>query len=400
MNDIEGIPELEKTFESPESKLKAEEILKKILKKAKKDAIKEFEKLGMSLDEAEVEANCIQVKVSNQSKDASNSPDFQDTCVERDIDDINEELTDVNQSESNISTSKSNPGSILNDNDFAVVGSTFEKNSSEDECETNIMNKKKEYGRCCNHEVKEPEDDITAEKRASDETLELESSLLLAPVASKYIKNSKICVNCPYTYAINKSGKRLLVWKASLVWMFDNRDGRISSDRLVRVQQSKQSKNNHALRQRNEITDLQELTKVFTGDYCLFLDDENESGYVVELVLHFAKRFGEHLGKGRSTWKSIAYAGSSVDLTDKGNTLGPTFGVFCQWYKINFDQNCLEYLPVITQGYTEVSNYIAHIPQPKIEMVQKEDSSDYIKPVLTEQTCKKIIDLLVEKGLL
>lgn len=100
----------------------------------------------------------------------------------------------------------------------------------------------------------------------------------------------------------------------------------MSSDRLRRVQLSKESAKaktaKYALEQKyrnteisnTRISNLEESSKIFIGEWCLGYDKEGDpSGqkkkthYQVGFVLHFAKKFGGDLGNG------IEYDANSVE---------------------------------------------------------------------------------------
>ena len=66
-----------------------------------------------------------------------------------------------------------------------------------------------------------------------------------------------------------------------------------------------------------------------------------------------------------------------------------TLGVSCQWYSVNFPQKLLQRLAVKTHGYTEVYNYIAHIPKPKYDVIKDGDKTTK-NLLLTEEICNQI----------
>lgn len=166
----------------------------------------------------------------------------------------------------------------------------------------------------------------------------------------------------------------------------------VTCDRLNQVKQ--QYSINYGIRRKGEIRDLQSLTTIFIGDYCLF-ENDGEKGdnntFIIGLILHFAKRFGEKL-----TWRRIEYAGNSLEVSPENNASG----ILCQWYGIDFDNCCLVYLRMRTHGYIEASYYRAHIPQPKFEITVKKDNFAGKKLIMTEDTSLQIkmwISALQEK---
>ena len=187
-------------------------------------------------------------------------------------------------------------------------------------------------------------------------------------------KLKKVCKNCPYTFVRNKNGSRKLVWKSSLVWMFNKGAKTISSDRLNRVKLSKKQ-DKHELRRVDEIENIENRSKLFLGDWCIFRRRNKTTSsrhlinneYLVGLVLHFAKNFVD--SNNKVTWKSIEYGENSVDTSNEKKN----FGVLCQWYQINFAKKFLEKLPVNTHGYIELTYYEAHLPTPNFEVSKNKD---------------------------
>ena len=367
----ENLPRIAKKFETLNQKEAAKNNMQEILKIAKSAAYRDITNLGIDINITE--ANNIQVKVTTEKKKSFPNIDIQDNCIERDIDDINED--------------EDGDGSNREEATSANVYSAYDSNNEE----------KSEY-----------EDDVDEGEEESDEEFEctcsnasgnaydttgsqlelrgLQSNFDLPQASVRLIKKgTKICNNCPFTYVKNKSGKKVLVRKSSIVWMLNRGVARESSDRLARFHSSKRKKDNFELRERTEIKNVIKCDKIYTGDWCLFRDDESpgDLNFIVGLVLHFAKNFGENLK--RATWKSIQHEKNYVDVPSDNST--STVGTLCQWYAIDFKTNQLERLKLKTQGYTEASNYIAHIPQPAFHSATS-------RCIVTSDICHQIKNVL------
>ena len=111
----------------------------------------------------------------------------------------------------------------------------YEENEYENEAD------KDEYE--CKFEHDSEREKIDADKDDENGRLnlnDLESDFKLPEVPQNLLKKGgNVCKNCPFTYVKNKSGKRLLVRKSSLVWMLNGGAPRIRSDRLVRAKTSR-----------------------------------------------------------------------------------------------------------------------------------------------------------------
>lgn len=358
----DDLPIIERNFYSSQMKLEGEADMKKILFLSKNSAHLAIQQLRMSVEIHE--ANNVQVHAKNEY-----STQFEDLLEEDEMTDLLGNLDDWNLQE-------------IDDQD--IEQQEFEYNNDFDD--SNVID----------NSITEADSEITEQNYKCDHSQEnfyekdekkistfSEYNFEMIEVPSRFLKNDNVvCKMDPYTYVFDKYGKKKLVWKSSLVWLFSKGVTRISSDRLSRVQSSTNKRDKYLMRISSEIINVQKVNEIFIGDWCIFLNELNnlEVGY----ILQFTKKFGDTASK--RSWKQIEYAENFVELCEETKN----FGVLCQWYTINFYTNCLEHMNVVTHGYTKIFNYFVHIPQPFLQEVMNNVGVKENKLFLKNDTIKQI----------
>lgn len=159
--------------------------------------------------------------------------------------------------------------------------------------------------------------------------------------------------------------KKLLMRKSTFVWHLTEGSKKMSSDRLIRVQQTESP------------TNLQQITKncsrditfalaknvavnkyIQIGDWCVFKRSTSDDLICIGSILGFK------FGKGR-TAKEKRYKGDSVDLKEyqKGTAKANELQVLSSWYNINEMKHLI---PVKDENhfFINIENYVATIAKP------------------------------------
>lgn len=154
--------------------------------------------------------------------------------------------------------------------------------------------------------------------------------------------------------------------KSTFVWHLTDGTKRISSDRLIRVQNTStecagESYKNHSTSLRNEVNDIQIVKK---GDWSIFKSDIDEAKICFGLILAFKFPQGK-------TSKERRYKGDVVDLNeykkqDKKGNGGKEVAALSSWYSVNTRGHLI---PVKKENhfFINVDNYIATVFKPNFD---------------------------------
>lgn len=154
-----------------------------------------------------------------------------------------------------------------------------------------------------------------------------------------------------FTVYKNQNGEDTPVLKSSICWLLNQSAGKLSNDRLQRVQEIERKKKSV---RRDLVLDTQVCEEVHLGDWCLFEIPEQEAGQskcLIGLVLQFA-----YLEE--RVWRKISYSSEYARVQNNSQTIG----VLCTWYRA--DRGQLVAQPMSTHGYIDIAYYRLTIPAP------------------------------------
>lgn len=161
-----------------------------------------------------------------------------------------------------------------------------------------------------------------------------------------------------FVQVTDHSGKQQAMRKSTFVWLLSEGTKKISSDRLVRVQERSSNSTTSGLTSgtfsEQSTSSLVHVSRhIKIGDWCFFSDD-SETGRIVYIGLIHALRFANH-----RLVKDKTYKFDSVNLIDKPN-LVKELEVLSTWYFVN-DKAVL--IPAKTDNHSFIclEKYIATI---------------------------------------
>lgn len=219
------------------------------------------------------------------------------------------------------------------------------------------------------------EDSVYNEEICSDmDELQADLQTLSGVTGELQLKNYDAKRNLSETSAFAtvtcQSGKNVVVRKSSIVWLLSNTKSNLSSDRLVRVQESE-----FGVKKRFHMENATTMaSEIFIGEWCIF---STENKIVLGLVLNFLYI----KGTGRKKQYSLDYA--PVQFITKDETEARGIGVVATWYTWD-DSGALENAEMASD-FINIENYkMTFRRSPKFEsgrLIFHEDQFDEIKKI-------------------
>lgn len=166
--------------------------------------------------------------------------------------------------------------------------------------------------------------------------------------------------------------KKMMIRKSTFVWHLSEGTKKISSDRSVRVQNTKDQKiaaNFHdstAIPGNKAIV----LKHIKIGDWCIFKIDTSELGDSGNLIC-IGSILAFKFGKGKTAIEK-KYKGDSVDLAEyqKGISKSRDLEVLSSWYIINETKHLMPFKNE-NHFFINIDNYVATVAKPLIDMDTK-----------------------------
>lgn len=173
------------------------------------------------------------------------------------------------------------------------------------------------------------------------------------PENDEFVKNNE-------KFVTMKNDEMKLIRKSTLVWLLSQGTKKISSDRLIRVQQKSGNCQITEGISSDAYEKIHVSEQIKIGDWCFFRNNETDANEIVCVGLVVAFKFG----KGR-TVKDKQYKGDLVDL--KGNLpIAKELHVLSSWYVIN-DKRHLTALTSQNHRFIPLVNYIATVCKPLVD---------------------------------
>ncbi|KAJ8686027.1 hypothetical protein QAD02_021820 [Eretmocerus hayati] len=168
----------------------------------------------------------------------------------------------------------------------------------------------------------------------------------------------------PYLVLSDGHGPDKVVRKTGFIYMCAQDHNKLSSDRLVRVQQSEMDQRSYAQISRPVINSVGKLDEVFIFDWCLFKSADFD-GCLIGFVLGFVY-------KEEKNWTKMSYSKKSVKVlgTVQGKNMDEKIGVQCDWYSLGEERNgrvVLEFDDTYLAGYVGLDQYCTTIPTAILE---------------------------------
>ena len=151
--------------------------------------------------------------------------------------------------------------------------------------------------------------------------------------------------------AKDKKGNYRTVKKSYLCWFLNNKNKKLSSDRLRRVTEC-ETRQSHETRD-FEIEEVEELDRIYIVDFCVFKREDKDS-YLIELISGFGFM-------AKKKWTEIAYAKRYAEIN---HTYKKKLGVFARWFTVKESDRSLVLHPIKVQSYIDIAQYYSTIPAP------------------------------------
>lgn len=202
----------------------------------------------------------------------------------------------------------------------------------------------------------EPEYDVENENEEFiNELRDVEEDLFMVSSGSLGLKtftDITITETCPYVIVTDCTNEPTIVKKSSLCWLLRSGNTKISSDRLLRVQESSLVKNSLCSK---EIQKPSKEPVISVADWCAFRSEDGS--FVVGRVLAFRYMSG-------TTRKNQVY--SRLDApTEAPETNARGLGCLCSWFKIQKNL-LLSPMSMELHCYYNIENYLCSLPRPKV----------------------------------
>lgn len=149
-------------------------------------------------------------------------------------------------------------------------------------------------------------------------------------------------------------GRKQLLRKSTLVWMLSEGTKKISSDRLIRVQEKRNAINPSVANDSSPLNTVYVSKQIKLGDWCCF-NIKRDANEMVHIGLVHAFRFAN-----RKLVKDKIYKYDSVNLEDINR---PNFEVLSSWHLIN-EQAVL--IPASVE-FISLDKYIATVSSPMVD---------------------------------
>lgn len=197
---------------------------------------------------------------------------------------------------------------------------------------------------------------LQEEDKQDDESDVIEDLFIVSSgaIGVKKFSNVPLTEDSPFVLVGDGFEKPEIIRKSSLVWLTDN-DTKLSSDRLIRVQQQ----TNHSVRKQVNLLKPTREETVYVGDWCAFVEDGK---VVVGRILAFSYLSG-------TTLKNQEYKHLSAPVKPpEKNARG--LGCMCSWFSFKGNNRTLHPISMDSHGYFSLEYYICSLPRPVVKNEQ------------------------------
>lgn len=156
--------------------------------------------------------------------------------------------------------------------------------------------------------------------------------------------------NSPFIKVLFKSSKTMVLRKSSLCWLFSSKKTKLSSDRLLRVQQKVLSSSES----RTTLFVPEQQSYVNLGDWCIFKCSSTSISFMIGRILSF--RYMKGVGK------KTEYSLSKVSVLEAKMNKGK-FSCLCNWYNMDNASGTIS-LSNQAHEFSDIGNYVVTIPHP------------------------------------
>lgn len=174
-----------------------------------------------------------------------------------------------------------------------------------------------------------------------------------------------------YVQISNPDGTTKIVLKSSLIWLLSDSPGKLSNDRLKRVQTTPLQKTTKRQKTHTNIPvrNVSENEEIFIGDWCVFQFDPNLMPFIElpqENVIE-NKLIGSVLGfkyiDGQTEKAKQFHCDSAILIYDKTKRICDDLNVLSTWYFIG-DNDSLISLDVKSNFHLNIKDYKCTTPTP------------------------------------
>lgn len=195
----------------------------------------------------------------------------------------------------------------------------------------------------------ELEDEDDSEYNDVIEDLYVASS---GPLHLKTYQVANLTESSPFVQVADGNGTPCIIKKSSLCWLLRSEDSKISSDRLLRVQQDSPAM--PLCNPSNVLVPCREET-ISIGDWCAFIFEDSSIG--VGRILAFSYLTGTSLSN--QEYPKLDAPTTPPPRNARG------LGCLCTWFSIKKQQ--LSVTQMDLHGYYDIKNYVCTIPRPKVQ---------------------------------
>lgn len=191
------------------------------------------------------------------------------------------------------------------------------------------------------------------EEDRRDDTCDLTEDLYIVSsglLGVRKFNNVPLTESSPFVLVGDGFGNPQIIRKSTFIWMKSSGDTTLSSDRLLRVQESEV---NHLNSMPKNLLKPSKEETIYVGEWCAFAE---EGKIVVGRVLAFSYM------QGRSI-KDQEYKRLSAPVkAPQKNARG--LGCLCSWFSFKGNSRVLTHTSMDSHGYFEVEHYLCSLPRP------------------------------------
>lgn len=194
--------------------------------------------------------------------------------------------------------------------------------------------------------------------------------------------------NGPYVKVSLQSGHTLIVKKSSLCWLLDNKQPKLSSDRMYRVmhKQLAQVNENKSFNKNDNLLHPTTRRQIYIGEWVVFYERSAEgsnSKYLKHMLVGRILSFCYLTGTTRQKQYSLETAPTSTKVGQPKKGIG----CLCSWYNIGFD-GILIMADFSNHGFKNITGYRYSIPSPNMVNNQNGSLNISLNPNIVEQLIK------------
>ncbi|KAK3928336.1 Calcium-binding protein 4 [Frankliniella fusca] len=204
-------------------------------------------------------------------------------------------------------------------------------------------------------------EDSSVEENLQDEELDdAAEDLLIVSTGQLGIKSFKdvdVSPTSPFVVVSDAQGTPCIIKKTTLLYLLRTGDTRLSSDRLLRVQEDKIDRTTSRANQTAlAATQRVKEDEISVGQWCAFQSENNS--LIIARILAFSYLSG-------SSWRNQQYSSSSAPVQAPNPNKKRGLGVLCNWYNVQKNGRLIA-VSMDLHGYYPIENYLCTIPRPLI----------------------------------